>query len=45
MPHVVTCSPIISDTDRGDKVEEDLSCFYATEVGIFLKTLLVTFGN
>lgn len=34
-PHIVPCSLIILETDRVDKVEEDLSCFYATEVGIF----------
>lgn len=33
--HTVPCSLIISEIDRVDKVEEDFSCFYATEVGIF----------
>lgn len=32
--HIVPGSLIISEIDRVDKVEEDLSCFYATEVGI-----------
>lgn len=35
----------ISEVGISEKVEEELSCSYANEVGIFQKTLLVTFVN
>lgn len=42
--HMVPHRLNIPEVDRVEKVEEEeISCFYATKVGLFQKTLLLTF--
>lgn len=43
--HMVPHRLNISEVDGVEKVEEKISCFYAIEVGLFQKTLLLTLVN